>query len=279
MEKENFFIGWSKQMPDAYRNRMWWTLGLLSVGVAFVATVLVFAQRGFSESKFDIAKLTTLEGKLEAGPLPCLILYSGKDAQGTVHLKRVLLIGFGKHGAEATLTAMEIKQGKVLDGKFVKLEGKLIYFDGVLAMELTRGADAFKGFAAEKEIATQKTALGNTTLQGEILDPKCFLGVMRPGEGKPHRSCAIRCLEGGIPSFFRSVTPRGEVYRYFFVLDQDGHLANYLVKGVIADQVEISGQAEKWDNWLIIKMDNRVGAKVISSHLATSGDISLCTSK
>ena len=36
-------------------------------------------------------------------------------------------------------------------------------------------------------------------LVGEIVDSKCFLGVMNPGEGKVHRDCAARCLSGGIP--------------------------------------------------------------------------------
>ena len=36
-------------------------------------------------------------------------------------------------------------------------------------------------------------------VKGEIVDPKCFFGVMKPGEGKPHKDCAIRCILGGIP--------------------------------------------------------------------------------
>jgi hypothetical protein len=34
---------------------------------------------------------------------------------------------------------------------------------------------------------------------GEIVDSKCFLGVMNPGERTVHRDCAIRCLSGGVP--------------------------------------------------------------------------------
>jgi hypothetical protein len=28
------------------------------------------------------------------------------------------------------------------------------------------------------------------TLTGEIVDSKCYLGVMNPGQGKVHRDCA-----------------------------------------------------------------------------------------
>jgi hypothetical protein len=40
--------------------------------------------------------------------------------------------------------------------------------------------------------------VGRTTLTGEIVDSKCFAGVMNPGEGTVHRDCARRCLSGGI---------------------------------------------------------------------------------
>ena len=36
-------------------------------------------------------------------------------------------------------------------------------------------------------------------LTGELVDTKCWYGVMRPATGKVHRACAVRCLSGGIP--------------------------------------------------------------------------------
>ena len=39
----------------------------------------------------------------------------------------------------------------------------------------------------------------NVTLKGEIIDPKCYLGAMKPGGGKTHKACAMRCIAGGIP--------------------------------------------------------------------------------
>jgi hypothetical protein len=39
-------------------------------------------------------------------------------------------------------------------------------------------------------------------LTGEIVDSKCYYGVMNPGEGKVHRDCATRCLSGGVPPSF-----------------------------------------------------------------------------
>jgi len=47
------------------------------------------------------------------------------------------------------------------------------------------------------------------TLNGEIVDSKCFLGVMNPGERTVHRDCAIRCLSGGIPPMLAYITDDG----------------------------------------------------------------------
>ena len=47
------------------------------------------------------------------------------------------------------------------------------------------------------------------SLSGEIVDSKCFLGVMRPATGKVHRACAIRCISGGVPPAFLVRTEEG----------------------------------------------------------------------
>jgi hypothetical protein len=39
-------------------------------------------------------------------------------------------------------------------------------------------------------------------LRGEIVDTKCYLGVMTPGEDKVHRGCAVRCISRGVPPAF-----------------------------------------------------------------------------
>jgi hypothetical protein len=62
---------------------------------------------------------------------------------------------------------------------------------------------------AEEMPASPKT-LGNFELNGEIVDGKCYLGVMNPGSGKVHRDCAVRCLSGGVPILFATNDFRGE---------------------------------------------------------------------
>ena len=48
------------------------------------------------------------------------------------------------------------------------------------------------------------------TLAGELMDGKCHLGVMKPGDGRGHRACAILCMRGGIPPLLQVTTDDGD---------------------------------------------------------------------
>ena len=61
------------------------------------------------------------------------------------------------------------------------------------------------------------------TLDGEIVDSKCFLGVMNPGERVVHRDCAIRCLSGGVPPMLAYTTKDGR-YDLAVLVDSRGRL-------------------------------------------------------
>lgn len=54
----------------------------------------------------------------------------------------------------------------------------------------------------------------DVTLTGELLDGKCYLGAMKPGDGAAHRACAMLCIRGGLPALFiaDSGDERGRVY-------------------------------------------------------------------
>lgn len=251
---EEFYIGWQDKAPKSYSQWVKYVVWTLVILVPLIAGLLVLNQRGFIGSKYEITRFRTLEGILITEPIPCLKIPLGKDLQGLPHFQRILLIGMGKKSASPALEALAQKTGKSLMGKGVRLQGKLIYYDGVVAFELGPEKELFQGFSKLEDTRVQSlTALGKVTLRGEILDPKCYLGVMRPGEGKPHRSCAIRCLAGGIPAFFKANTVKGK--QYCFVLDQNGKAIGAQISPYVADEVQLCGLLERWDNWYVLKVD------------------------
>lgn len=88
------------------------------------------------------------------------------------------------------------------------------------------------------------------TLRGEVMDAKCWLGVMRPGQGKTHRACATLCLIGGIPPLFAVKTPGG--YAAYVLTDRDGGPAGPRWSAWAGLPSEVQGFVERRDGltWL-----------------------------
>src|SRR6185369_14979761 len=102
------------------------------------------------------------------------------------------LVAEGKHGAQTAVAG--------LDGKMIKLRGTLIHRDSIEMIEVAAGSVQVIGQDAASAPASED--LGRQSLTGEIVDSKCYLGVMNPGHTKPHRECASLCIRGGIPPLF-----------------------------------------------------------------------------
>jgi len=96
--------------------------------------------------------------------------------------------------------------------------------------------------------------LGVVSLTGEIVDSKCYLGVMNPGQGKVHRDCAARCLSGGIPPIF--ITTDG--HEQFLLVGLDGRaLGRDALREFIAEPITIRGDLLQQGASRLLKIDAR----------------------
>jgi hypothetical protein len=165
---------------------------LLVVGILLLtlAGAVLFAtcQHNFAQSSFDYGKPAEFSGTLTLQPFPTLAI--DDHASPTKKAEPpYLLVAPGKFGADSLVAGEE--------GKHVRLRGTLIHrAEGqMIELELTSITET-----ANSQVAARvEKDLGPSTLNGEIVDTKCFLRVMNPGEGKLHRDCGARCLSGGIP--------------------------------------------------------------------------------
>src|SRR4030095_4982537 len=87
-------------------------------------------------------------------------------------------------------------------------------------------------------------SLGKQTFVGEIVDSKCYLGVMNPGALTPHRACAIRCISGGIPPVLLVRQPNGPPL-YFLLVSREGKPVNKQVLTLVAEPVSITGEVQR----------------------------------
>ena len=89
---------------------------------------------------------------------------------------------------------------------------------------------------------------------GEIVDSKCFLGVMNPGQLLPHRGCAISCISGGIPPILL-VRPKDGPPIYLLLVSGEGRPVNQQVLDLVAEPVQITGDVQRQGDLLILRAD------------------------
>jgi hypothetical protein len=161
----------------------------------------------------------------------------------------------GKRGAKA------IAQG--YDGQQVELDGTLVYHEAQTMIEVV--PTSLRPLEKpERASISSSEELGIHTLVGEIVDSKCYLGVMKPGHLKPHRSCAIRCISGGVPPVLL-VRDENGLAEYFLLTGADGRTLNQEILPLVAEPIEVTGQVERHDNLLVLKADPATYRRVTAS--------------
>ncbi len=234
-----FYIGYQKEMPPKIasflRTRI---IGLFALAIA-VGIAIVRAQHPFPASRFEFGKYRDFEGIISARPYPTLILCEPEAA-----CSRYFLVQAGKHGAQSLFSDK--------DGQRVRLRGSLIYRDDQHMIEVDASSVLLSGAMAQAGTNVQE--LGTFTLRGEIVDSKCFLGVMNPGNLKTHKACAIRCISGGCPPVLVVRDEKG-MAEYFVLASVAGGPLGPEILDFVAEPVEIAGDVEKRDNQLVLKID------------------------
>ena len=184
MRDDEFYIGYEPAVPAGIARRLRRAVpGLIAV-LLVAAGVATMTQRPLPAATFDYGRAQSVRGWLTRLPAPTLHVRNGDRTT------RHWLVGRGKFGAEADLAGLT-------DG-WVALEGTQIAREHWRMLEIVPGSVRPVASAEPPPVAAPVT---RTAFQGrgEIVDSKCFLGVMNPGQGAAHRDCAARCLSGGVP--------------------------------------------------------------------------------
>src|SRR5262249_16655238 len=102
--------------------------------------------------------------------------------------RTLLLVEEGKFGALPRVE--QLVQGQA-GGVAVRVTGTILHRDGRWMLELVEGEKGMRRLTAEEQgklpplgRPTPVVLAEHITLKGEIIDPKCYLGAMKPGGGK-----------------------------------------------------------------------------------------------
>ncbi len=240
-DEPEFYVGYLPMPRGAARFVRIAVPGALWI-MAIAAAVLSRSQPDAGSGSWDDANLRTFTGVVVASPYPMLMA----DDRGDGKPGAMLLVEMGKFGGG--------QRAAPLDGTRATIAGYLLERDGRRMIELAPGTDAFplpSGPAANTALPVRR--LGEATLRGEIVDSKCFLGAMRPGEGKTHKECAALCIAGGIPPMLITRDERGDA-TYYLLTNADGGAIGSEVLPLVADPVEVQGQIEEFGGLLRLRV-------------------------
>jgi hypothetical protein len=266
MKNEEFYIGWIAKQPKGIAKFIRKYLLALTAVVISIAFLSGLFQKKFSTGNFEFGTLTQVKGIYFDKPVPNIKVINGKDIWGIESILTLPLIGYGKHGAEGTIADIEKEKNISLNGREVTMKGTLLYNDGKLLMQIDPNDKPLIN-AVKTEIPSEHSFsakdLGTLNLKGEIVDPKCFFGVMKPGEGKPHQDCAIRCILGGIPPVLK-VTDEDGRQNYYLIVGANGEQINEIVKDFVAEPVEINAKAVQYNDWIVLYVEASDGIRQYS---------------
>ena len=241
MVLSEFYIGYLPKAPAGVRKMV--RLVVAGILIASIAGALLFAaaQREFANSSFAFGKITGYQGTLFEEPYPGLIVQDQSGA--TENGRTYLLVAPGKHGAELIVNGYA--------GRNIRLQGTLIHREEGQMIEVVPGSI---GEASGRPVSRSAPRyLGEFTLKGEIVDSKCFLGVMNPGQGKVHRDCAVRCISGGIPPAFVT-DDLAETARILLLTDETGKpLKKGLFMKRVAQPLQIHGRVLESEGLLYLQ--------------------------
>lgn len=178
---DEFYVGYLPAPTMLGRRLRRMALALLLL--AGPAGILVaWAHTPSEGGRFAFGHPSVVSGEIELSPTPAI-----RERRGST-IRRIPLVGPGKHG----VTGLD-----GLNGRAVRATVTRIARGGQEMYELAAISAADSTAAPLPAVVTR--SLGFVTYRGEIVDGKCDLGVMNPGDGLLHRACAVRCLSGGVP--------------------------------------------------------------------------------
>ncbi len=242
--QNDFYIGWQDRAAPGVSRRLRIVVLVFLVMALVLGGLLAGVQRTIGRGIFEWGRVGEVAGVFLADPQPRLLVARPGQTGTNVSYSSYLLVRPFKFGLSADLA-------RRFAGQPVRLKGTFIHRNDQTMIEAL--PETMQLDPAGRPIAPVRAVpLGQQTLRGEIVDSKCYLGVMNPGQYIPHRACAIRCISGGIPPLF-VVHPASGPPLHFLLLSADGGVVGNEILEYVAESVEITGAVEQSGELLLLK--------------------------
>jgi hypothetical protein len=227
-------------LPTPRRHRRFLAVALpgLALVVAAVAIAVGTAQRDPGPGVWSDGEAVSLRGVIAERPYPAIVTSDGE---------LWLLVEMGKRGAQSRVAGAA--------GASVEVTGWPLRREGRRMLELAPGEESMRRLGEQIELSNAPTQEPTpVALAGEIVDSKCFLGAMKPGDGKAHKACATLCVTGGIPPVLVTFGADGSTLGFYLIVDAAGDSANALAAPLLGEPVVIEGLLEQWADLRVIRV-------------------------
>jgi hypothetical protein len=225
MKTGEFYIGYQPRAPLATGRFLFRVTLVLLLAAGACALLLVSSLERFDPGEFAYQDFHPYRGVLTLHPYPRLDGY--------------WLVAPGKHALPPPLAAGP-----------VELQGALIANPQERMLEVLPGSVRATGAVPPAPRAA--TDGGIFSLTGEVVDTKCFFGVMKPGRGNVHRACAELCLRGGIPAGLLVRAANGEARVVLLASEEGRSLARELAP-LAGYRVTVQGRLIRSHDSLILQ--------------------------
>lgn len=214
-------------MPERHRR---FVVGVAVVFVCLLAVAgggIALSQRDPGEAVWDTGMEQTWSGVVRMEPYPMLV---GEDGSAR------LIVGMGKFAVRERVAPFDGMECEVRGFALAREHRR------VIELSIDDGAiNALTGARVPVAETARPRAGEDVVVIGEIVDGKCYLGAMKPGDGKAHKACAVLCISGGLPPLVAADVPGSG--RLYPLLRVDGSMAlPAAVLDVVGEPVRIEGR-------------------------------------
>ncbi|MEM1166772.1 MAG: hypothetical protein AAGI30_10840 [Planctomycetota bacterium] len=177
-------------MPPRVRTFVRVVAPVILWGLFAISAVCAWHLRDVGDAVWESAT-STWTGTVVIEPYPMLI--TTDDSGETVAMPVVSDIKFGEH-----------ERLGPHDGTVVELTGWRLARERREMISLVPDDTAIRPLGGVPSMP-ERSVVGEVAIVGELVDGKCYLGAMKPGDGKAHKACAIQCIESGLPMMLAPV--------------------------------------------------------------------------
>ncbi|MGK7925731.1 MAG: hypothetical protein AB4290_10875 [Spirulina sp.] len=243
---DEFYVHYGK-IPPGYLRHLFWVIPLLVAIAIALGFILPGIHTQFNNGRSHGLASDEFIGLVETQPVPHLLVPRSGDTRNSANYSRYLMMSFRK----ASLSDDFLQEN---EGKWLNVKGTLFNRNTLAGIAVSTGRTQPAEEPANAPEIDRDISLGEFSLVGEIVDSKCYPGVMKPGRTHTHRGCAIRCISGGIPPVL-VVESENKEKLYFLLADRKGKAVNDRILDKVADPLRITGEVIQRGDLFILQAD------------------------